>query len=110
MALSSNVLNLLFGRPLATSEERAEHIGPVAGIPFASLTSAGTSTTFVCVLTVGAGSGPHAPPAKHVTTKTPATTLITIPNSYTLYPWPDTQHPCPLLPVPFSLLPVLSHL
>jgi amino acid transporter len=26
-------LNLLFGRPLATSEERAEHIGPVAGIP-----------------------------------------------------------------------------
>jgi amino acid transporter len=33
MALSINVLNLLFGRPLATSEERAEHIGPVAGIP-----------------------------------------------------------------------------
>jgi amino acid transporter len=33
MALSANVLNLLFGRPLATSEERAEHIGPVAGIP-----------------------------------------------------------------------------
>jgi amino acid transporter len=33
MALSSSVLNLLFGRPLATSEERAEHIGPVAGIP-----------------------------------------------------------------------------
>ncbi|MGA2886863.1 MAG: APC family permease [Terracidiphilus sp.] len=33
MALSSRVLNLLFGRPLATSEERAEHIGPVAGIP-----------------------------------------------------------------------------
>jgi amino acid transporter len=26
-------MNLLFGRPLATSEERAEHIGPVAGIP-----------------------------------------------------------------------------
>jgi amino acid transporter len=26
-------LNLLFGRPLATSEERAEHIGPLAGIP-----------------------------------------------------------------------------
>ncbi len=25
--------NLLFGRPLATSEERAEHIGPIAGIP-----------------------------------------------------------------------------
>jgi amino acid transporter len=33
MALSSGVLNLLFGRPLATSEERAEHIGPIAGIP-----------------------------------------------------------------------------
>jgi amino acid transporter len=33
MALSSSVLNLLFGRPLATSEERAEHIGPIAGIP-----------------------------------------------------------------------------
>jgi amino acid transporter len=33
MALSSGVTNLLFGRPLATSEERAEHIGPVAGIP-----------------------------------------------------------------------------
>ncbi len=26
-------MNLLFGRPLATSEERAEHIGPAAGIP-----------------------------------------------------------------------------
>jgi amino acid transporter len=33
MALSSNIQNLLFGRPLATSEERAEHIGPIAGIP-----------------------------------------------------------------------------
>jgi amino acid transporter len=33
MAISTNVLNLLFGRPLATSEERAEHIGPMAGIP-----------------------------------------------------------------------------
>ena len=33
MALSGNVLNLLFGRPLATSEERAAHIGPIAGIP-----------------------------------------------------------------------------
>jgi amino acid transporter len=33
MALSGNILNFLFGRPLATSEERAEHIGPVAGIP-----------------------------------------------------------------------------
>jgi amino acid transporter len=37
MALSGNVLNLLFGRPLATSEERAEHIGPLAGIPIFGL-------------------------------------------------------------------------
>ncbi|HEX4757843.1 MAG TPA: APC family permease [Terracidiphilus sp.] len=37
MALSSRVLNLLFGRPLATSEERAEHIGPIAGIPIFGL-------------------------------------------------------------------------
>jgi amino acid transporter len=29
--------NLLFGRPLATSEERAEHIGPMAGIPIFGL-------------------------------------------------------------------------
>jgi amino acid transporter len=33
----SRALNLLFGRPLATSEERAEHIGPVAGIPIFGL-------------------------------------------------------------------------
>jgi amino acid transporter len=33
MAFSTNAINLLFGRPLATSEERAEHIGPLAGIP-----------------------------------------------------------------------------
>ena len=26
-------INLLMGKPLATSEERAEHIGPIAGIP-----------------------------------------------------------------------------
>src|SRR5664279_6281359 len=37
MALSSRVLNFLFGRPLATSEERAEHIGPIAGIPIFGL-------------------------------------------------------------------------
>jgi amino acid transporter len=28
-----SVFNLLVGKPLATSEERAEHIGPLAGIP-----------------------------------------------------------------------------
>jgi amino acid transporter len=33
MGVSTGFLNLLFGRPLATSEERAEHIGPLAGIP-----------------------------------------------------------------------------
>ena len=33
MAFPARVFNLLFGRPLASSEERAEHIGPVAGIP-----------------------------------------------------------------------------
>lgn len=37
MAISSRILNLLFGRPLATSEERAEHIGPLAGIPIFGL-------------------------------------------------------------------------
>jgi amino acid transporter len=37
MVPSSRVLNLLFGRPLATSEERAEHIGPIAGIPIFGL-------------------------------------------------------------------------
>jgi amino acid transporter len=33
MAFPSRIVDLLFGRPLATSEERAEHIGPLAGIP-----------------------------------------------------------------------------
>ncbi len=33
MDVSTRVLNLCFGRPLATSEERAEQIGPLAGIP-----------------------------------------------------------------------------
>ena len=33
----SQIQNLLFGRPLATSEERAEHIGPIAGIPIFGL-------------------------------------------------------------------------
>ena len=32
-----NLLNLLLGRPLATSEERGESIGPVAGIPIFGL-------------------------------------------------------------------------
>ena len=33
MGVYTRLFNLLFGRPLATSEERAEHIGPLAGIP-----------------------------------------------------------------------------
>src|ERR1700739_1326549 len=37
MALTVNVLALLFGRPLATSDERAEQIGTVAGIPIFGL-------------------------------------------------------------------------
>ena len=37
MALTQTVVDLLFGRPLATSEERAEHIGPIAGIPIFGL-------------------------------------------------------------------------
>ena len=37
MAITGSILNLLFGRPLATSEERAEHIGPIAGIPIFGL-------------------------------------------------------------------------
>ncbi len=33
MGFPTSISTLLFGRPLATSEERAEHIGPLAGIP-----------------------------------------------------------------------------
>jgi len=33
MPLTKRLFYLLLGRPLATSEERAEHIGPIAGIP-----------------------------------------------------------------------------
>jgi amino acid transporter len=37
MPASERIVNLLFGRPLATSEERAEHIGPAAGVPIFGL-------------------------------------------------------------------------
>src|SRR5271165_3596566 len=37
MAITRTIVDLLFGRPLATSEERAEHIGPIAGIPIFGL-------------------------------------------------------------------------
>jgi amino acid transporter len=37
MGVYTRFFNLLFGRPLATSEERAEQIGPLAGIPIFGL-------------------------------------------------------------------------
>ena len=37
MATRPDFLSMLLGRPLATSEERAEHIGPMAGIPIFGL-------------------------------------------------------------------------
>ena len=37
MAFPTKLMDLCFGRPLATSEERAEHIGPIAGIPIFGL-------------------------------------------------------------------------
>src|SRR5215469_7933930 len=40
MAIAGRIVNFLFGRPLATSEERAEHIGPIAGIPIFGLDAA----------------------------------------------------------------------
>src|SRR6202161_3909208 len=32
-----NILDLVVGKPISTSEERAEHIGPIAGIPIFGL-------------------------------------------------------------------------
>ncbi len=37
MAISTRIVDFLFGRPLANSEERAEQIGPIAGIPIFGL-------------------------------------------------------------------------
>jgi amino acid transporter len=37
MPVTTRIQDLLFGRPLATSEERAEHVGPIAGIPIFGL-------------------------------------------------------------------------
>src|ERR1700749_3870517 len=37
MDLYRKLMTFLFGRPLATREERAEHIGPIAGIPIFGL-------------------------------------------------------------------------
>ncbi len=33
-----NILDLIVGKPLKTSDERAEQIGPTAGIPFSAWT------------------------------------------------------------------------
>jgi hypothetical protein len=37
-----SLFDLLIGRPIATTEERAEHIGPVAGIPVFGLDALGS--------------------------------------------------------------------
>jgi amino acid transporter len=37
MPFTTRIQDLLFGRPLATSDERAEHVGPIAGIPIFGL-------------------------------------------------------------------------
>jgi len=38
MEFFMSFFDLVVGKPLATSEERAEHIGPVAGIPSSAST------------------------------------------------------------------------
>ncbi len=64
MASPTRILNLLFGRPLATSEERAEEIGPLAGIPvfgLDALSSAayGPEAALTLLIVIGVG-GWHA--------------------------------------------------
>ena len=63
MSFTGNALNFLFGRPLATSEERAEHIGPMAGIPIFgldALTSAAYGPEAALALLIPLGlSGVH---------------------------------------------------
>src|SRR6202035_4500573 len=67
MALSGRILDLLFGRPLATSEERAEHIGPIAGIPIFgldALSSAayGPEAALTLLIVLGLGAIPYIVP------------------------------------------------
>jgi len=67
MAISSRILNFLFGRPLATSEERAEHIGPLAGIPIFgldALSSAayGPEAALTLLIPLGAAGVAHIVP------------------------------------------------
>ena len=67
MPLRANLFNLLFGRPLATSEERAEHIGPLAGIPvfgLDALSSAayGPEAALTLLIPLGIGGVKHIVP------------------------------------------------
>ena len=67
MGVSTNIANLLFGRPLATSEERAEHIGPIAGIPIFgldALSSAayGPEAALTLLIPLGAAGVQHIVP------------------------------------------------
>lgn len=60
-------LDVLFGRPLATSEERAEHIGPLAGIPIFgldALSSAayGPEAALTLLIPLGIGGVRHIVP------------------------------------------------
>jgi amino acid transporter len=61
------LLDVLFGRPLATSEERAEHIGPAAGIPIFgldALSSAayGPEAALTLLIPLGVGGIHHIVP------------------------------------------------
>jgi amino acid transporter len=67
MSFTGSALNLLFGRPLATSEERAEHIGPIAGIPIFgldALSSAayGPEAALTLLIPLGAAGVQHIVP------------------------------------------------
>ena len=60
-------MNLLMGKPLATSEERAEHIGPIAGIPvfgLDALSSAayGPEAALTLLIPLGAAGIAHIVP------------------------------------------------
>ncbi|HEX4285810.1 MAG TPA: APC family permease [Terracidiphilus sp.] len=67
MSATTRAINLLLGRPLATSEERAEHIGPIAGIPIFgldALSSAayGPEAALTLLIPLGAAGVAHIVP------------------------------------------------
>lgn len=67
MGATTKAINFLFGRPLATSEERAEHIGPIAGIPIFgldALSSAayGPEAALTLLIPLGAAGVQHIVP------------------------------------------------